>query len=155
MRRPQRRVRVRVVLMKRLRNLTLCVAALLLFGARAVDGRASQTVSLRASQTVEVRVGQEVSVAGKLKIKFVAVREDSRCPEGVQCIWAGSARLALRLSRAGAKAATVELNTGVEPREITYANHTIKLTGLAPRPTQDQPPKSRAYVATFAVSKKG
>jgi hypothetical protein len=108
-----------------------------------------------AGQTLEVRVGQEATVAAhKLKIKFVAVREDSRCPEGVQCIWAGNARVALKLTRARMRAATVELNTTTEPREITYANYTIKLTNLAPRPVQDRQTNTRDYVATLFVSKK-
>ncbi len=145
----------------RLRNLTLCVAVLLICGAPSVvgraagDGRATQNADAGAGQTVNVRVGQRVSVAARgLKIEFVAVREDSRCPEGVQCIWAGNARLALRLSRAGSRRTTnVELNTTTEPREIVYANYKIKLTNLAPRPVQDRPPRPRDYVATLVVSK--
>jgi hypothetical protein len=109
----------------------------------------------RAGQTVEVRVGRQVAVAaGKLKIRFVAVREDSRCPQGVQCIWAGNARVRVMLSRAKGRAATVELNTLTEPREITYANYTIKLTNLAPRPVQDRQLKASDYVATFVIAKK-
>jgi hypothetical protein len=138
------------VMRVKLRNLTLCVAALLFACAQpaaARDGGAEKTVSVRA--------GQQVLVAAyKLKIMFVAVREDSRCPEGVQCIWAGNARLALKLSAAGAKTATVEINTMTAPREIAYANYTIKLTGLAPRRVQGARPKAREYVATLVVSRK-
>ncbi|HEV2879937.1 MAG TPA: hypothetical protein VGX24_01420 [Pyrinomonadaceae bacterium] len=140
--------------MTRLRNLTLCVAALLFVCApHAVRARGMRDG--RAGQTVKVRVGREANVAAhRLKIRFVAVREDSRCPEGVQCIWAGNARVQLKLSGAGNRAATVELNTTTEPREIAYANYTIKLTSLAPRPAQDRKPNARDYVATFVVSKK-
>ncbi|HEY9405694.1 MAG TPA: hypothetical protein VIQ24_23795 [Pyrinomonadaceae bacterium] len=137
----------------RLRNLTLCVVALMFAVALPVDGRGAGDEG--AGQTVQVRVGREASVtAHRLKIRFVAVREDSRCPEGVQCIWAGNARVAVRLSHAGRRAANVELNTMKEPQEITYGNYTIKMTNLAPRPTQNRPPKARDYVATFVVSKK-
>jgi hypothetical protein len=108
-----------------------------------------------AGRKVEVRAGQEVTVAAhKLKIKFVAVREDSRCPQGVQCIWAGNARIAVTLSRARAKAANVELNTMTGAREIAYGNYTVELASLAPHPVQSVLPKARDYVATFVVSKK-
>jgi hypothetical protein len=141
------------VMKVKLRNLTLCVAALLLACAQPAGARAAS--GGRAEKTVNVRAGQQVSVgAYKLKIMFVAVREDSRCPEGVQCVWAGNARVALKLSGAGAKTAVVELNTTTEPREIAYANYTIKLTGLAPRPVQGAQSKARAYVATFVISRK-
>ena len=117
-------------------------------GGGAGDGRAG-------GRTVEVRAGREVTIgAGGLKLRFVAVREDSRCPEGVQCVWAGNARVAVRLSRARGKVATVELNTMTEPREVTYANYVVKLETLAPRPVADGQPKPRDYVATFVVSKK-
>ncbi|HEX8128348.1 MAG TPA: hypothetical protein VF527_04540 [Pyrinomonadaceae bacterium] len=145
-----------------LRNLTLCVAALMLVCAQPVaaagrgarDGRAAQTMGARLVEMVEVRVGREATVtARKFKIKFVAVREDSRCPEGVQCVWAGNARVAVRVSSAGGRPVTIDLNTTTGLREVTYANYTIKLTNLAPRPVANGQPKPRDYVATFAVSK--
>jgi hypothetical protein len=138
----------------RLRNSTLFVAALLIACAQPAAGRGAGDGS--AEQTVEVRAGREVTVgAHKLKLRFAAVLEDSRCPEGVQCVWAGNARVRLELSGArGRPAATITLNTTTEPREITYANYTIKLTNLAPRPVRDRAPQARDYVATFVVSKK-
>lgn len=137
----------------KLRNLTLCVAVLTMAVALPVAGRGVGDDG--AGQTVEVRVGREVMVAAhRLKIKFVAVREDSRCPEGVQCIWAGNARISLKLSRAGSRAANMEINTMTPPREITYRNYTIKLEKLAPHPTQNRPSKPGYYVATLVVTKK-
>jgi hypothetical protein len=137
----------------KLRNLTLCVAALMIVCAQPAAARGEGDG--RAGKTVNVRAGQQVSVAAyKLRILFVAVREDSRCPEGVQCVWAGNARVALTLSGAGARTASVELNTMTAPREIAYANYTIRLISLAPRPVQDGRPKARDYVATFVISKK-
>lgn len=107
------------------------------------------------AETVKVSVGRVIPVAGRtLKIMFVAVREDSRCPEGVQCIQAGNARIRLRLSHARERTRVVELNTDAEPREVTYANYTIKLTNLAPAPVADRPVRPRAYVATLTLSKK-
>ncbi|MDQ1610463.1 MAG: hypothetical protein QOG00_394 [Pyrinomonadaceae bacterium] len=152
------------VMRVRLRNLTLRVAAVLLVcgqpvaatGRAARDGRAAQTMGgARLVETVDVRVGREATVsARKFKIRFVAVREDSRCPEGVQCVWAGNARVAVKLSGAGGRPVTIELNTMTEPREVTFANYTVKLTNLAPRPVAEGQPKPRDYVATFTVSKR-
>ncbi|HLD12480.1 MAG TPA: hypothetical protein VJB87_02690 [Candidatus Nanoarchaeia archaeon] len=36
----------------------------------------------------ELRVG-DTAEYGDLSLKFLGVSEDSRCPQGVQCIWAG------------------------------------------------------------------
>ena len=49
--------------------------------------------------TLQVGIGQETEFSGKsvTKVKFAEVLEDSRCPEGVDCLWAGNARIALEL----------------------------------------------------------
>ena len=41
-------------------------------------------------QTYNLRVGQQISVGDHLLI-FQEVSEDSRCPKGTECIWAGRA----------------------------------------------------------------
>ena len=142
------------IMRMRLRNLSLCVAALLFLGGQgAAVGRAASDGG--AGQTVHMRVGQEVTVdARRLRIRFIAVSEDSRCPEGVQCIWAGNARVRLKLGGAKNRAVTVELGTMTGAREITYANYTVKLSNLAPRPVRDRQPTPREYVATLVVTKK-
>lgn len=128
--------------------------------AGTVDGRAAQTDGTQAGgaqvvETLKVSVGRQVADAGRrLRIAFVAVREDSRCPVDVQCIQAGNARIRLRLNHARERTRVIELNTDAEPREVTYANYTIKLMNLAPRPVADRPTRPRAYVATLALSKK-
>ena len=48
----------------------------------------------------DLRVGQEITVAGTdMKVRFDSVKEDSRCPEGVDCIWEGNAKIALTLKQ--------------------------------------------------------
>jgi len=134
----------------RLRNLTLCVVALMFAVALPVAGRGVGDEPVR--QLVSVCAGQEITVtARKLKIKFVGVLEDSRCPEGVQCIWAGNARIRLKLSGGRGRVANVELNTTNKPRETTYANYTIALVNLVPRAVRDGRPKAGEYGATLAI----
>jgi len=67
------------------------------------------TSSCVASNEVKVRLGEEFSLKSgqiavisdeNLKIEFVEVTEDSRCPKGVTCIWEGQV-VAKVLVRAG------------------------------------------------------
>jgi hypothetical protein len=47
-------------------------------------------------------VGQSVSIKGEnLTIKFEKVTNDSRCPTGVQCIWAGEAKCQMSVTSNG------------------------------------------------------
>lgn len=101
-----------------------------------------------------IKVGEQVVIqeAG-LKISFSVVKEDSRCPTGVNCIWAGNGKIVVKVSKTGKKAADVQLNTGIEPRNGRYQDYDIKLIGLDPYPKENVGIKRGDYVATLVVSK--
>lgn len=113
---------------------------------------ASSSVSL--DTPFELRAGQTAVVSGEaLSVTFESVPEDSRCPTGVQCVWAGNAVVRVVLSQGG-KAAGVELNTNLEPKTATYLNYTIELVSLAPYPSAKGGPIAQSqYRATFIVRK--
>ena len=103
----------------------------------------------------EIRIGEQVSIENEgLRISFSHVAEDSRCPEGVQCIWAGNGKIVLRVSKARKGAASMRLNTGLEPRQDAYRGYDVKLVSLNPYPKEGMPIKRKQYVATLIVSKK-
>lgn len=105
-------------------------------------------------QEFDLKVGQEVTVEGEgLKIGFGSVGEDSRCPEGVTCIWAGNAKIAVRLQKGKSKSASVELNTGVDPRRHSYMGYEVRLVALRPHPKMNTTIDKKDYVATLVVSK--
>ena len=107
------------------------------------------------NQEFEVKVGERVSIKKEgLKITFASVAEDSRCPEGVTCVWAGNAKIVLRLSKSGRRAATMRLNTGLEPKQDDYRGYDVKLVSLNPYPKEGVGNKKRKYVATLIVSRK-
>lgn len=105
-------------------------------------------------QEFKLKVGERVIIkeAG-LNITFSAVAEDSRCPEGVNCIWAGNGRIIVKVSK-GRKKADVQLNTGLEPRQGRFHEYDVKLVALNPYPHKDTVPIKRGvYVATLVVNK--
>ncbi len=54
-------------------------------------------------QEFTLAVGQTVTIAGEgLEIKFVEVVSDSRCPQGVTCIWAGEVSCLVEVSKGNA-----------------------------------------------------
>jgi hypothetical protein len=129
---------------------------LLLFTAAAAPPQpatAPKEAALNAE--FEVRVGRQVTIRSEgLRIDFNAVVEDSRCPQGVQCVWAGNAKVLLRLSKAGRRAASMRLNTGMDPRQADYRGYEVKLVGLEPYPQKDVPVKKKWYVAKLIVTRK-
>jgi hypothetical protein len=137
--------------------LALCVLAFIACGATAKKVGARKTV--RLNQNFVLRVGQEVTVADqKLYVKFVSVPEDSRCPKGVNCIWAGNVRVLVQVTKIGSKPARLELN--LNPRDFPdgesaeSGNYRIKLVGVEPYPVIDQELTAKDYTVTLKVSKK-
>ena len=107
------------------------------------------------NQEFEIKVGERVSIKEEgLKVSFASVAEDSRCPEGVQCIWAGNVKIVLRLSKTGRRAAAMRLNTNLEPTQDDYRGYDVKLVSVNPHPKKDVRIKKKEYVATLIVSKK-
>ena len=81
-----------------------------------------------------LKVEQEKVVPGtRIKVKFIELIEDSRCPTDVQCVWAGNAKIKLRFSK-GSSEETVELNTFIKPKSVEFGGYKFSLMGLAPRP---------------------
>jgi hypothetical protein len=74
------------------------------------------------------RFGESVRVDGP-QVTPLKLLEDSRCPEGVQCVWAGQVRISAAISL-GSRVEQVEITQG-EP--IPVADGTLELVEVMPR----------------------
>ena len=102
---------------------------------------------------VSMANGSEKVVPGfGIKIKFLDVIEDSRCPKGQTCIWAGNAKVQVQVF-AGRRASTFEINSSLSPQTATIGGYEIRLESLDPRPDTARRPDKGRYVAVFAVRK--
>ncbi|MGA9773619.1 MAG: hypothetical protein WBV94_31605 [Blastocatellia bacterium] len=116
-------------------------------------GAADSDAVLR--QEFKIRYGQEVTVKGEgLKVKFVSVPDDSRCPENVTCVWEGDAKIMTSVRRASAEESQIELHTnGKFARSGRYQQYVITLVSLDPYPKTDANKKQSDYVATLQITK--
>ena len=128
----------------------LALAAALSVLAAAANQK-QKTRAVRGGATVEIQIGEEKEIGG-LRIAFEGVEEDSRCPEGVVCVWAGNARAHFSVADRGGERAEFDLNTGLQPRAQHFGGYTIKLEKLVPHPRVDREIKVDEYVATVSVS---
>lgn len=73
-----------------MKNLKILFIFLLCFFVFSLAVYAQQPSDQQGGQKVEISRGQTVVVPGTgLELTFIRATEDSRCPENVQCIWAG------------------------------------------------------------------
>ena len=99
-------------------------------------------------------VGKTAAVKGTdIRLTFREVREDSRCPTDVTCVWAGDAKIAVVISRYGVPDETRIMSITPPNNEARSDNLRIRFVGLAPIPRQADANTPRSYVAQFVADK--
>ncbi len=113
----------------------------------------TKSKNVKLSKEFALTASQRATVtSNKITVEFVKVLEDSRCPVGVDCVWAGNAKLEVRISK-GKISKTFEMNTALDPKTITFQGYKIELVNLNPAPTPDTDVTQRKYTASFIVKK--
>lgn len=115
---------------------------------------APTTAQAQKSQTVKVRVNQQKTIAQNgLTVKFVSLVEDSRCPADTNCVWAGNARIQVKISDRRGRSETFEMNTNLGPKGDSFGGYAVNLTSLTPIPRSNIRINRNGYTATFAISR--
>ena len=119
----------------------------------AIFAMTTITTAAQTTDNVTVKAGQQKSAKrSKLKIKFVSVVEDSRCPIGVNCVWAGNAKIKVMVTSARGTE-TFEMNTGLGPKGNQYDGWAINLDSLTPLPRANVTTDPKSYQAKFTVTR--
>ncbi len=87
-------------------------------------------------------------------VRIDSVLEDSRCPEGAECVWEGNGKVRITVQAKNTEPEIFELNTTLKPQVVFYENYAIKLVALAPYPKLNQSIKQEDYRVTLAVYKR-
>jgi hypothetical protein len=107
----------------------------------------------QTAERVALRINKQKKLSrSKLTIKFVSLVEDSRCPEGTNCIWAGNAKIKVKVSSAR-ESKIFELNTNLGAKGETLGGYAINLESLTPHPAANIRIDKNGYTATFSVKK--
>jgi hypothetical protein len=130
----------------------LVLTCVVLLGVHAAA--AAQTA--RVGREFKIKAGQVVTLdGGALRVRFVRVSSDSRCPVDVDCVWAGNAELLFEVGGVrwrGRKALSLNTNAAPErPGEGKYGRYTLKLVGLVPQPRSNRKIAAGQYTATLLV----
>ena len=100
---------------------------------------------------ITVSVGETTTIReASLRLTFVGVLNDSRCPADAVCILGGDALVRISVDSNGGGPAVYDLHTGsLDP--VRHAELTIALVELSPYPFSARPIASGDYRATFRV----
>jgi uncharacterized protein YbbC (DUF1343 family) len=111
-------------------------------------------IETQAQTKVKLGVNKQKTVtADRLKIKFVSLIEDSRCPTDVNCIWAGNAKIQIKVTNRRGAMKFFDLNTNGQPQAADFSGWYIKLETLTPAPKSNIRINKNGYTATFSISR--
>jgi len=112
-------------------------------------------ITANPDQPFPLKIGERVLIEpGGLEIQFLRVEEDSRCPAGVNCIWAGQATVVLLLKSSAGESLQATL-TGFNVEEKMRASlggYTVRFQALLPRPNAGEPTRPADYLVTMVVT---
>ncbi len=125
------------------------ITAILLFAsftlsAGLVDAQPGRSVS------VQVHTEKKVPNAG-IRVKFLEMVEDSRCPRDTNCIWAGNAKIKIQVSKGG-KSQIMELNTNTPTKDNKFAGYEFAVGKLTPEPASNVRINPNSYLATIKLT---
>lgn len=132
-----------------MKYLWVLVFVFLLIACRRDSETSTEQNNPQLGDSFDVKIGESVSIKNEqLNFHFVNVPEDSRCPMGTLCIWAGNAKVVIKIFNV-----MDTVNTFLDPKEINYDSYKITLLNLSPYPKIGVPRDTTQYVAQFVVTK--
>lgn len=136
---------VSIIKISHMKTFSLCLV-LICFSAFA---KAQEESSTPIVDTLEVKLGLgEYQVINAVEITFLEVLEDSRCPKDVSCVWAGQAKIKVRIKEKGVAAVEKEIIFGATGKDIfiyTSESMIIKALRLSPYPETSVARSERVY----------
>lgn len=102
---------------------------------------AQEQDSIPVTSVVKVDLTQKVTLDDVVDVEFVKVVSDSRCPKNVQCIWAGEAKVVVKLYRNGKFEKEVQFTISPNAIEKTvlemFSSTEIQIKGINLLPYPD------------------
>ncbi len=111
------------------------------------DETPSDEGRIRGPEDASISVGQTATIAG-VAVTLNKV-DDSRCPTGVQCIWAGTVTASVTLALNG-ETSTRDMTLDAEP--VEFKGYFVSLTAALPYPKEGVMTDKKDYMLTFHVA---
>jgi hypothetical protein len=101
-----------------------------------------------------LRVGDDARVPGTiLRVGFLRLLSDSRCPTDVVCVWQGNAALEIGLALGTGPTMPATVNSGLEPRSAELGQYRVTLLQVLPSPVSTARILPDAYRARLLVER--
>lgn len=92
-------------------------------------------VSAKPDEPFVLAPGAVASLVDGATMRYASLVEDSRCPPDVQCVWAGTVRVAVEIT-SGAETRTDTLDLTRPPRSTRVGEWTVRFVAFDPAPAR-------------------
>lgn len=103
-----------------------------------------------------LKVNQSAIInSGEVKVTFLEVTEDSRCPSDLNCFWAGQIQVAVNILVNGHNLGTLHLVNNASRKDLSIKKikkYLIEFVKAEPYPKNNQEIEFSGYIITLAVS---
>ena len=129
------------------------VAGICLLLATACDEKSPIAPTVPLNQEFTLAPGQASTVdTTSVRVEFMRVSGDSRCPADAICVWGGDALVHIRVS--DGSSVEYELHTGDQSRAaVTHGGIRLELVNLQPYPFSSRTIAPEDYRATLTASR--
>jgi len=136
--------------MRRTALISICLLSVLVLST----GCGEKAREYEPGQEFTLPIGEEAEIKGEdLRLEFLEVTADSRCPKNVECIWAGEAKYKLRFTK-GEILKQIEITEPGAEGQVSYAWHGYEIrTSLEPYPQDPGDIEAGDYKLRMSVSK--
>ena len=112
-------------------------------------------ISAELGRKVELGIGQTVAVVDEpIKLKFIKVTGDSRCPIGAKCVWAGEVTFVLEITYLDETNTTTITQPGDTQLKSTEVFHKYEITfSVLPYPELDKEIKDGEYRLQLVIDR--
>lgn len=106
------------------------------------------SVNPEIGKPFKIQLGQTLEFQDTdLSITFEELLEDSRCPEGATCVWAGNGRVLIKLNEL-----QTELNTYLDPKNTSLFDYKVELIQLIPYPKINERINKGDYIVELILT---
>lgn len=112
-------------------------------------------IPVQLASPFPLRVNQIAAIESEnLELKLLAVKNDSRCPSGVQCVWPGLVEIVIQVIRneRDAELILIDQEGDADSATQTFDGYLIKLIEVTPYPQKNQTIEIGDYSATLVIS---
>jgi hypothetical protein len=135
-------------------NIATIIISIILVSISSFSCSAPTTNEVKLGQEFTLPFGQSARIAGEnIKIKFVDVISDSRCPQGVTCIWAGEASSLIEITASDKAYSKVLTQSGHSENTQTGFEQYLFTCSLLPYPQAGKETIKKDYHLQLLVSK--